>query len=57
MYEAAHVYHCGQRAVTASVFMGLTHITTKGGTRRSPPGVSALTPLRINLTEGKHFVR
>lgn len=29
--EAVHVYHCGQRAASASVFMGLTHHEKRGG--------------------------
>lgn len=37
--------------------MELTHITTKGGTWHSPPGVSASTPVPIKPTEAKHFVR
>lgn len=55
--EAVHVYHCGQRAASASVFMGLTHHEKRGGDRHSPPGVSGLTPFRIKPTEEKHFVR
>lgn len=35
----------------------LTHITTKGGTWHSPPGVSDSTPVPIKPTEAKHFVR
>lgn len=52
--EAVHVYHCGERAASASVLMGLAHITTKG---QSLPGLSALTPFRIKLIEERQLVR